>query len=95
MKRHFIVLLSLFMAVAPINILSENCEGDRAHLTQVIQELEQELVRVTNLRDYYLNAWVPSILPWGYEIILNKYRIKIIKDIYYFKDLLKQSEAIE
>lgn len=76
-------------------ILADDQKDDQVRLVQVIQELEQELMLVTELRDYYVKTWVPQAIPWNYEMILNEYRFKIIKHIFYFKDLLQQLERAE
>jgi hypothetical protein len=36
---------------------------------------------------------MPTPLPWDYQIRLDERRIKIIKDIYYFKELLGKTES--
>ena len=91
MKNKFLIILSVAFTLCA-HLFADTGRSDYDRLSKVIQELENELEKVTKLRDFYLATWMPQVLPWDYEIILNKHRIRILKDIYYFKDLLAKIE---
>jgi len=98
MKNKVPVLILLVTCIFFTNsFAASNMErqNDAKRIQQVIEELESELEKITKFKDYYTSLWIPTAITRDYEIFLNKYRIKIIKDIYYFKKLLTEIEFTE
>jgi len=87
MKKLLFFLMLIFPCLKLVGLEPQrDCERFR----QTIHEFELELLKQEKFLKDYDESWMhPSSLPWDFKMRIAERKSQILKDIHYFRGLLK------
>ena len=91
-----IKLLFLILTFPYAQLLPLEQQRDCERFRQIIKKFEMELLQQEEFLKNYDNSWMhPLNLPWDFKMRIAERESQILKDIHYFRGLLKTKYCTE